>query len=365
MEIFLFIVIPSLVVVSVVSVVIALLLASLLASTSVSAISLVLLAASLLVIVVGTALPVVSFPVLIFFALTLLALRLPLGFPLLLSLAPFFQVGVVLLCSLITVALKSLLVEQEVDLHALVSIRQMALPLYLDHVVESAGFLPLIDLKHDADLVLALASIIANRGHIYPFSSKTRQEFHGLSSALTMVVVLSRVLLLILIGLEQVDLKSEGRLFLLDCLHEEAWIVLVVQTVVRFRVDLSCVEALMLLTIVPLIIAVIVVPSAISSVIIAATAFAIIAALSSIIVIVVIVAATARASARLLLVAVLIPVRRIGWPVILLIIINCVSSIRPLAVTIITGISSIICFVLRTIIRVGLLSFGRCNWLGS
>ena len=90
MEIFLFVVIPSLVVVSVVSVVVALLLASLLASTSVSAISLVLLAASPLVIVVGTALPVVSFPVLIFFTLTLLALRLPLGLPLLLSLAPFF-----------------------------------------------------------------------------------------------------------------------------------------------------------------------------------------------------------------------------------------------------------------------------------
>ena len=91
MEIFLFIVIPSLVVVvSVVSVVVALLLASLLASTSVSAISLVLLATSPLVIVVRTALPVVSFPLLIFFALTLLALRLPLGLPFLLSASPFF-----------------------------------------------------------------------------------------------------------------------------------------------------------------------------------------------------------------------------------------------------------------------------------
>ena len=240
----------------------------------------------------------------------------------------------------------------------------MALPLNLDHVVESAGFLALIDLKHDADLVLALASMIANWGHIYPFSSKTRQEFHGLSLALTMVVVLSRVLLLILISLEKVDLKSEGRLFLLNCLHEEAWIVLVVQTIVRFRVNLSCVEALMLLTIVAPIIAVIVVLSTISSVVIATTAFAIVAALSSIIVIVIIVAAPTRASARLLLVVVLIPVRRIGWPVILLIIITCVSS-RTLAVTIITGISSIICFVLGTIIRIGLLSFGRCNCLGS
>lgn len=88
MVIFLFVVVLSLVVV--VSVVVALLLASLLASTSISAISLVLLAASPLVIVVRTALPFVSFPVLIFFTLTLLALRLPLGFPLLLSLAPFF-----------------------------------------------------------------------------------------------------------------------------------------------------------------------------------------------------------------------------------------------------------------------------------
>ena len=96
MEIFLFVVIPSLVVVSVVSVVsivsvvVALFLASLLASTSVSAISLVLLATSPLVIVVRTALPVVSFPLLIFFALTLLALRLPLGLPFLLSASPFF-----------------------------------------------------------------------------------------------------------------------------------------------------------------------------------------------------------------------------------------------------------------------------------
>ena len=207
--------------------------------------------------------------------------------------------------------------------------------------------------------------MIADRGHIYPFSSKTRQEFHGLSFALPMVIVLTlRRVLLILISLEKMDFKAERRLFLLDCLHEEIWIVLVIQTVVRFRVDLSCVKALMLRSIVPLIVAVIVVPSAVSPIVIATSTFAIIAAaLSSIIVIVVIVAAT-RASARLLLIAVLLPVWRIGWPVILLIIINCVSSIRPLAVTVISSISSIICLILCAIIRVRLVSFGRRSCLG-
>ena len=353
--------------------IVALLLASLL--TSVTAISLAAsvtsvssVTTSVIVVIVSAALPIVSFAVLVFFALALIALGLPLGFPLLFPPAPFLLVRVVLLSCLVAVPLERLLVEEEVDLHALVSIWQMALPLDLNHVVEGAGFLPLIYLKHNANLVLALASMIANWSHIYPLRSKTRQELHGLSFALTMVVVLALLvvplLLIPLVSLEQVDLKAEGRLFLLDGFHEERGIVLVVLAVVRFRVDLRCVEALMLLLVSIEVVAPLIV--AIPPVVIATAAFTI-AALSSITVVVaVIVAASSGASARLPLVA----VWRIGWPVVLLIIINCVSSVRSFAVTILTSISSIICGIVlcRSLILVsnGLLScFGRCDCLGS
>ena len=277
----------------------------------------------------------------------LLAFGLPLGLSLLLPLVLLFKVGVVFFRGQVSVPFECLLVEQEVDLHALVRPGQMALTVHCDHLVQRGRFLLIVDLEHDAQFVLALATAIGDWGHIYSLGSETRQELHSLGFAFTVVEVVRLrlvLLLLVLICLEEMDLELEGRFFLLDRLNEEVWIVLVVLTVVRVGIDLVRVEALMLRLPIVLVIPIVVLSTAKASIVVSASAFAVVPTLSPLLIIIGVVIATttgttSRLTSRLLVAsaAIALPRWRVCRPIVLpFVFTSCVSSIiRLLTVTIV------------------------------
>jgi len=199
----------------------------------------------------------------------LLALKLTLLALLLLLFYTVLLLFVKLLSGHVSVFFKCLLREQEVDLHDEICVFEVLLAMQADHVIERLRLLLLIDVEQNSQFVLAV--LIHDWLHIDLLSVESLQVLHEHG------FVLARVLLrrLALARAEHVDFEIEGRRLELDRLAEELWVALVVQSVVRVRVDVVLVELLVLLggattaaaVIVPTIVAVAAVVIAIASVV--------------------------------------------------------------------------------------------------
>ena len=115
-----------------------------------------------------------------------------------------------------------------------------------DHVVEGFGLLLVVDVEHDAQFVLAALVTDGLRVDVF--------RVEGLQVLEQLHLLLPTIWLILLFHVsppvaraEHVDLECEGRLLKHNCLTEELRVALIIQPIVRIRIDVLLLEVVILL----------------------------------------------------------------------------------------------------------------------
>ena len=154
---------------------------------------------------------------------------------------------------------------------------QLVLLVDANHVVECFGLCLVLDLEQHSQFVIAASRTIENRLHINAFSAKALQELLHLDFFLALIELRGRLVAFIVLRLEEVNLEFEWTfLFLVNRRAEEAWIILVVQAIVRLGVDLVFVELVVIRLLLTIIVPAIIIVASITVVAIAAISVAIV-----------------------------------------------------------------------------------------